>query len=508
MRNKAAIALVLAIASAGCPHRLERKVGPTLQTVDMEAPYLKCHMKNGDMYVLSHWQIEEASKSIVGMGELHGTDRRVESRDSYRVPIADVALFETNTVITSPGVAGMSVVAGLSAIVTTACILNPKACFGSCPTFYAPDDHDGRSVLQAEGFSDAISPALETNDIDSLWRTTGKGGAFTLTMTNEAYETHVVKGADLLAVPRPKGGRVLADASTLYLASNVTVPTTCAAAEGDCLARVRAVDTDERTSLTDEHDLAARETIDLSFPRASGSQQAIVLGARQSLVTTFLLYQGLAYLGTTATSWLAAFERGDLVAREGGRKLQKLVGGIEVQLEIDGTWTTVGEAYETGPLATDMHLVMLPPGASGERIRLVLPRGGWRIDSVALATITGKATPIRLAPSAIRGSISKDYNAGRTAATAFPIVTMPGDRYELTYTLPPPKRGTEYELFLDSRGYYLEWMRQEWLKEESPLDALRMFITPERMLRELAPAYKKLEPKAEELFWRSRYAHP
>jgi hypothetical protein len=504
MRIKAAIALVLAMLSAGCPHRLERKVGPTLQTVDMEAPYLKCHMKNGDLYVLTAWKIDEVNKSIVGAGELHGTDRRIESRDSYRVALADVALFETNTVVTSPAVAGMAVIAGLSAILTTACIVEPKNCFGSCPTFYAPDDHGGRSVLQAEGFSDSISPALESNDIDALWRTTGRGGPFTLTMTNEAYETHVVKAADLLAVPRPRGGRVLADATTLWSASRVSPPTACTAAEGDCLARVRNVDTDERWSLTDENDLAARETIELTFTPGTGTQQALVVGARQSLVTTFLLYQGLAYLGTTATAWLAALERGDLGPREGGRKLQ-LLGNIEVQLEKDGVWQTVGTVYETGPIATDVHLVMLPPGAEGERVRLSLPKGGWRIDSLALATITGKAKPLRIAPTAIRGTISKHYNAGRTAATTFPIVTMPGDHYELDYTLPP---GAEYELFLDSRGYYLEWMRKEWLKEEAPFSALRMFLTPEQMLKELAPAYKKLEPKAEELFWRSRYAHP
>jgi hypothetical protein len=508
MRNKAVIAFVLAILSTGCPQRLERKVGPTLQTVDMEAPYLKCHMKSGEMYVLTAWRIDEATKSIVGSGELHGTDRRIESRSSYRVPFADVALYETNTVITSPAVAGLAVIAGLSAIVTTACIVEPKNCFGSCPTFYAPDDHGGRPVLQAEGFSDAISPALESNDIDSLWRTTGRPGPFTLTMTNEAYETHVVKAADLLAVPRPRGGRVLGDGTTLWSASRVIQPTSCTAAEGDCLASVRLVDTDERSSLTDENDLAARETIDLAFPATGTSQQALVVGARQSLVTTFLLYQGLAYLGTTATSWLALLERGDTSARKGGRVLQKL-GSIEVQIERDGAWQTVGTIYETGPIATDVHLVMLPPGVSGERVRLTLPRGGWRIDSIALATITGKAAPIRLAPKAMRGTISSHYNAGRKATTTFPIVTMPGDRYELDYTLPKlPSSADEYELFLDSRGYYLEWMRKEWLKEENPVAALRMFVTPEQMLKELAPAYKKLEPKAEELFWRSRYAHP
>lgn len=68
--------------------------------------------------------------------------------------------------------------------------------------------------------------------------------------------------------------------------------------------------------------------------------------------------------------------------------------------------------------------------------------------------------------------------------------------------------GGDYDLFLDSRGYYLEWMRQEWLREQNPLAALRMLLDPARALRELAPAFKRIEPQAETLFWRSRYAHP
>ena len=503
MANKVAMAVILALV-AGCPQRVERKVGPTLQTVDMKAPFLKCHMKDGGLYVLSSWRIDEAGAAVIGAGELYGTDRSVESRLSYRVRFADVALYETNTVVTSPGVAGMAVITGLSLAVTAACISNPKSCFGSCPTFYAPADDTGRLVLQAEGFSDAIAPALETHDIDALWRTTGRGGAFTLTMTNEAYETHVVKQADLLVVPRPPGGRVLATADALWIASHVAPPTTCLSAEGDCTAQLAAVDGNERISLTDEHDLAARETIELTFPPATGPA-AIVIGARQSLVTTFLLYQGLAYLGTTAGSWLAMLERGDLGSRTGGRALQRLVGGIEVQVQEDGAWQTIGEAYETGPLATDVHLIRLPPGVTGAHVRLQLPKGGWRIDSAALATLSGPAKPIRIAPTTIRGSIGKDYAAGRQPATAFPIVTMPGDAYELGYTLPP---GHDYELFLDSRGYYLEWMRQEWLADERPLSALRLFTDPAQVLKDLAPAYKKLEPTAEAVFWRSRYAHP
>jgi hypothetical protein len=101
--------------------------------------------------------------------------------------------------------------------------------------------------------------------------------------------------------------------------------------------------------------------------------------------------------------------------------------------------------------------------------------------------------------------MSPDYGRGRAPATGFPIVTQPGDAYDFTYQLPA---GAQYELFLDSRGYYLEWMRKEWLHETQPLAALKMLLDPAQALRDLAPAFKQLEPQAEALFWSSRYAHP
>ena len=497
----------LALLAAGtlvlsCAHRVERKISDTPATLDHESPILKIHMKNGDVYVLHAWKIDDAARLVSGRGDHLGADRATVASGDWSVRFDDVALYETNTIITSPTVAAIAIMSVVTIAIGAACIANPKACFGSCPTFYAPGD-GGRSTLQAEGFSDAISPALESHDIDALWRTHATGGPLTLTMTNEAYETHVVKQADLLVAPRPPGGRVLSDGEQLWAATAIVAPVRCAAPEGDCLRAVAAVDGAERTSLTDEHDLATRETIELDFPAVPG-RAGLVVGARQSLVTTFLLYQGLAYLGTKAGDWLAALERGDLVARAGGRTLQRLVGGIEVQVMRDGDWQTVGEAYETGPLATDVHLLVLPAGVAGERLRLRLPMGGWRIDYLGLAQLAGTVVPERIHPRTVHGTLGAEFAGGRTAATGFPIVTLPGDAYELEYDIPAGDR----ELFLDSRGYYLEWMRQEWLHETAPLSALKMLVMPGQALRDLAPAFKRTEAHAEELFWRSRYAHP
>ena len=83
------------------------------------------------------------------------------------------------------------------------------------------------------------------------------------------------------------------------------------------------------------------------------------------------------------------------------------------------------------------------------------------------------------------------------------LTTLPGDAYSLVYRL--PRHPNRYELFLDAKGYYLEWMRREWLREENPAAALRMVLDVAGTLRRLTPAYKRVEPDLDHLFWSSRY---
>lgn len=83
-------------------------------------------------------------------------------------------------------------------------------------------------------------------------------------------------------------------------------------------------------------------------------------------------------------------------------------------------------------------------------------------------------------------------------------MTRPGDRYTVVYNL--PDAGRAHEVFLESRGYYLEWMRQEWLKEDNPFFAQQMFTDPQAMLRRIAPEFKRVEAQMDSIFWRSAYA--
>ena len=166
----------------------------------------------------------------------------------------------------------------------------------------------------------------------------------------------------------------------------------------------------------------------------------------------------------------------------------------------------VGEINETGPLATDVHLVPLPQNLPNQaKIRLRLTKGHWRIDYIALAVLGKRVEPIRLKPSLVRRNAIRDDIAREALLDSTrQLITLPGDVVTLMYRL--PEDFVEYELFLESRGYYLEWIRDEWVADEDLSRATMIFLNPELALRKLAPEFKQVEAEIEELFWNSRYA--
>jgi hypothetical protein len=476
-------------------------------TTNRDSPYLKAHFKNGDVLVLHDWKIDGAGETLEGRGERLDMHRKVVNSGTLKVPVAEVALFETNTEVANAGpVAALTIVTVASLGVTAACLINPKACFGSCPTFYISDG--GKDYLAAEGFSESVAPSLEATDVDALWRAQVHGRTARLRVTNEALETHTIRQANLLAAPRPPQGRVLHTNDGRFIeATDFHPAVVCRAAEGDCLPAVRASDDVERVSATDGHDLATRESVDLTFPEpaTSAGPLGLVLEARQGFITTFLFYQALAYMGHKAGNYLATMEQGDEGIRNHAKALYHLLGGIDVQLrDVRGVWRTVGSYAETGPLAREVQVVPLPAGASGGQIRLVMARGNFRLGYAALARLGRTVQPVRvpiarIATKAGNATLAQQWLAGRAPQ----LVTLPGDEHLLEYDL--PEDGERLELFLEARGFYLEWMRQEWLAEESDWKLAGLFLRPSSALRDLAPAYRRVEPRIEALFWGSRY---
>jgi hypothetical protein len=490
------LALVVAaftssLFSAAClESRLNRALNTPaqIQTLDHRSAYLKVHMKDGGLYLLSKWQVDGARQEVSGEGDRLGLARETLASGPFNVALRDVALLETNVLQRSPSAAALAVITGVSVAVTAVCISSPKTCFGSCPTFYISDGQE--PVLQAEGFSSSIAPSLEARDVDALYRVHPSGRELIVTMKNEALETHVVRRVRLLAARRPADGRVLATVDGEFReATEIQSAERCQADEGDCVSKVRAFDSDERFSVTDGEDLARKETIELQLPAGEGAR-GLMIASRQTLASTYLFYQSLAWLGRSASDALASLERADAVVGGGFTRLREAVGGIDVIAETtDGDWIPAGRVSEMGPLATDIVVVPLPAGSTG-RVRLRMARGHWRIDYVASARLGARVEPLVIEPQPVAGTA--------------PLVTLPGDVHRYRFALPGDV--TRSELFLESQGYYLEWMRDEWLSEENAARASQLVFNPEQLLRDVAPEFKKQEAGMEALFWGSRYA--
>ena len=468
--------------------------------------FLKAHMVAGDMYVLKDWRVDSTQARITGNGNHLDWNRELLDSGFCSVLLDSVVIFETNEVQPSAAVAALGIVTVASAVVSVICLANPKACFGSCPTFYV-DDGDSL-LLQAEGFSSSISPALEATDIDALYRAKFSGVTTTITMTNEAYETHVVRHADLLAAERTPTGRIMSTSDRQFWQVLESVsPIGMEVENGAKASLLSAFDGDEWFSLADSTNLAAKEVIELQFPNIDGDKFGIAIACRQSLMSTYLLYQTLAYMGTGAGEIFAALERRGPEMISKFRSFGEDLGNIEVLLpDSVGNWQSAGVIRETGPLATDMHLLLLPSTTSlPTSIRIRLTKGYWRIDQISLVSVGDERIPQRIHPSAVRSMGQPDPSAlAALLDDSKTLVTLPGDTVQLTYQLPQPP--DNYEYFLESRGYYLEWMRENWLEQEDRAMAMKIITSPQAALKTLAADYKRIEAEMEDYFWRSRYA--
>lgn len=523
-----AVLFLLAGLVAGCTFtRVDRETyGPDDATVPIRESdpddVLQAHLLGGDVIMYENWIVSETD--VTGFGSRYDALRSRTAVGNLTVPLDSVAVFVADREVANMGPAlGLTVVTGVSVALTAYCLSNPKSCFGSCPTFYAPDEA-GEMALLAEGYSSSIAPSMRARDVDALGLR-ASGGAFELRMTNEALETHVTRRADLLAVPVGAGETAYfeghgTDEGRFWRTSNEQVPLACSAPEGECTAALASADGDERTSEASATDLAEKESITLTFDAPEAGQHALVLTGRQSLLTTFLVYQGLAYAGDDIGGWISQGETraaaGNPIPRYESGTMLGLVTDIPVEVRgADGEWVEAGVVHEVGPLARDAHLVRLPEiGPGPVEVRLRPTMGAWRLDAARLVTVEGEATPLRLSPEAVVREAHDGDPAPDTDALASltddtrDLVTLPGTALRLQYALPVAPEASEWTLFLEAEGYYLEWMRDEWMPERDPDALAEMLFSPEDALKRLAPMFKDMEADMEEAFWGSRFAAP
>ena len=475
-------------------------------------PFLKAHLKSGDIFILKDsWQIDTVKNLVVGNGIIYNFNRLQTFAGDISIPIDSVAVFETNTKILNPEagrIAAITILTAIDAVIGIICLTNPKACFGSCPTFYL-NENDNFHYADAEGFSSAIAPSMEYSDIDALNNKAISSHFFSITMKNEALETHCVNDVKLLAYPRKANERIFQSYSNdFYLCENLYSLCNATGNEGNITSLLQNQDMQERFSLSDPNNMSCKEEVYLDFENVKNpSDIGLIVNFRQTLMTTYFVYSAIGFMGDEVGDIFAKIENNKGLNDKLKAGISKELGNIDVYLwdEKKSNWVFQDGLYETGPIAINKQILPLKGimAAKNIKIKLIMNKGLWRIDYLALTNIKEKVVPIEILPSSILNKGKIDNQALVSINNPYNyLISMPGSEYKFNFIL--PAQSNDYELFLYSKGYYLEWMREHWIKDKNLLKLRQMIENPKRYLKTEANYYKLYESTMEQEFWNSK----
>ncbi|MDX1531433.1 MAG: hypothetical protein R3362_07895, partial [Rhodothermales bacterium] len=475
MRPLSVVVLVLLLSGCVWVFRSvdTEALDPDAPPVAVESP-LKVHFEDGSVAVFPLGAAFRAD-SLFGPGRRYGLDLS-EPRPVEAVALEEVAALEVYeeavnvpaTILATTAATAVGVVGGVALF---------KALFGSCPTVYDVAGPDGAAVLEAELFSNSVAPLFEMRDTDRLHAQPDAAGRLALEVRNEALETHYLNHLELVEVRHAEGEAaypagdsawVVRDARPVAAARDRAgrdVSAALAAADGDAYATAPVV----LDAVTEADPM---DHVDLVLPAPASDSAAVVLRLRNSLLSTVLFYEFmLDQQGARALDWIGrdlaevgtVVEMGDFYVRR---------MGLRVEVRDGGTYREVGRVTEVGPIAWSDVAVPVPVTEPDSlRLRLRFVADAWRIDRAAVAGAVRRA-PIRTHPLAgVSGAEVPDALERMGRADEAYHVTGPGDRFEVAFE-PGPADGAR-TFFLAGQGYYIEWVRGEWVRDRLAGPAFR-----------------------------------
>lgn len=473
MRLSCALIALLLLSSC-IVHRLEVTPVPLSapQPTVVETP-VKAHLKDGATIVYKDG-LEVRDGTIFGAGMRY--DLGLQNATSVsEVSVDAVAAMESYQTPVSTPATGAATVASTTGILVGG-TLALFAIFGSCPTVYALD---GDPLLpDAELFSYSIAPAFQGRDIDALGLAVPHDGVVSLEIRNEMLETHYIDQVELVEVTHGVDEAVLADQhGRPIVVSGMLQPYRALDQDGrNVLAAVTAADgnawrtPDERLQAVNAGDFL--DTIDLEFDvPAEADDVTLVLKLRNSLLNTVLFYDVmLAEQGYAALDWLGR-DINELLARLNVGLWYRASMGLDIQVFDGERYRSVGRLADQGPIAWSERAVVLPALSDSKtlRVRLAYVTDNWRIDQVALA-LDSRATEgntVSVARAVGGDGALADVPDFLSLADERYLVTRPGEHVRLEFDVGESAGDSERSYLLASSGYYIEWMRPEWLRAQA-----------------------------------------
>jgi len=464
---------LLALTLTSCVvHRLD--VTPIDVTADepiVVATPVKAHLYDGSTVVFQDG-VTVADGVVRGAGRLY--DLTLDNSSTVNeVALKDVAAMESYQTPVSTG-ATTAATAGSSVGILLGSLTAIMLLFGSCPTIYSFDAEG--AALEAELFSYSITPSFQSRDIDRLDIQASDNGIFELELRNEMLETHYIDHLEVLEIVHAEDQQVFPDEKGRPLVvGELIVPSRAVDHAGvDILEGIRNVDDlawsagAARLAAVNADDYVDHLDFEFEIPPDAASL-ALVLRARNSLLNTVLFYDVMLKD--------QSFRAFDWMNRDLGHLGNQLELGLWYRKHMGMTisvwdktrYRKVARIGDQGPIAWNEHAVRLPTNGSDTlRVRLSFVVDNWRLDRVAVATDAERAImrPVPLEHARNTDGDLAEIPEYLLKADEKYLITKPQERVNLRFDVGDAPTGKRRTFFLASEGYYMEWMRADWLTEE------------------------------------------
>ena len=356
------------------------------------------------------------------------------------------------------------------------CVSCPKCCFGSCPTVYTSDDTAYN--FETELFSYSISSLMEDKDLDVLIKKIPENGEYIIRITNEALETHYINQFSLIVVKHPKVTKVYpTPEGNIVSIKNPIPPDEAYNSENKVITdKIRIADdvyyrsdTALVNKLKEGH---LFDWIDIKTKAPQNVQSAkMLIRYRNTLLSTLLFYDVvLGSQGIKALEWNERMNN-DLIYATQFKAIYKAFSGISINSFNGEKWIKNSMLYDAGPLNWKYCVQDVPVGNGEINIRLKFVPDNFMIDYIAF-DFEQNNTHLQyeeIFPDEISDNDGKPRNEVLELIQNDDekyLITNPGESYRLYFNI-EKSNDSEQTVFINSKGYYTEWIRGSWLKNNN-----------------------------------------
>jgi len=488
IRKFLSVLITLMLACGGCYFPSKKTELVNIVTLVIEKNITtpsKVYLNDGTI-VLFQKGFRVENNQIKGIGRGYYLNNQFDQdMKNFSIPLENVAALTYHKVKAGGGNAAGSVIMGITAIPLTFlavyCLINPKACFGSCPTVYVKEN--GQYQFCSELFSYSISPYMEADDLDLLIGNLDQTkNPLDIRITNEALETHFINEMRLIQVTHPKNTAVYPTPDNqLLLFDEFHPPEEAKNSQGaDVLSQIVKNDQVGYRS-PDELVLELKKGIYFDFldlkvkvPPSIPSVK-LLLKVRNTLLSTILFYEVvLASQGIDALSWIEKINTDPAYANL-FQSVYHTFSGITIKVKKGNEWVAIEKINDVGPIAYKYVAATLPTYNQEElQIRLEFIPDNFIFDGIFFdygneedeKNLFLKVLDCETIFDS-EGQERKDLKKLLSEKDDLYLVTEPGDAYHLFYQLRNESEDEAISLFVGSRGYYTEWLRGKWITEKS-----------------------------------------